>query len=580
MRNKLIETIRYRQENEIPANSILKAIREVDAELLVDASIPILYLYTRTGKGIDNVVSFVDVIVAIGNNVIDECEFKKNTNLAARIGAFVLYSYEIFSIIKVELSSTGKNSSMYTVNIIDDDAIVKLWTKSKVTAATKLPSLTPYDDWTSGIHSTKVRMVKTNSDAVISKLSPEKNPIIFSVINRIQSIGWRVNEDVYNIYIWCLRNKAQAFSSIWELQNPTARASKLREAKTIGEIANRFIDKVFYHLCYMDFRGRIYNYTAYFHSQGSDMSRGMLYRADKKPITEQGFFWLMISIATNWAGDAGRDDKAKTDKIPLNDRVYWALDNEELFISYAENPKVNQGWMNADAPFQFIAACMELKKFRDWQKLNPGDPYGYESHLEVFIDGSTNGSQHLCALTRDEVSAPYVNLVESDLPGDLYAYVAKSVWNNLSEKVKHIANFTQLEEVIDTLTDLKLQINQAPLKSDRRKELIEEIRAFRTANEALIKEAAPVFWSRITDLKQRRKIVKRNTMTISLNIAKLKLGEFRGTPFAMANPEPSLVRKDFEGATTKVYSLEQTMKPVEFKRIRSAQRTRLICSMI
>lgn len=102
----------------------------------------------------------------------------------------------------------------------------------------------------------------------------------------------------------------------------------------------------------------------------------------------------MISLANNWAGDAGREDGYKTDKIPLNDRVYWALDNEEIFIAYAENPKVNQGWMKADKPWQFLAACFELKKLRSWQDALSAETgvdhstcYEYDSHLECYIDG-------------------------------------------------------------------------------------------------------------------------------------------------------------------------------------------------
>lgn len=80
------------------------------------------------------------------------------------------------------------------------------------------------------------------------------------------------------------------------------------------------------------------------------------------------------------------------------------MDNEEIMFSYADNPKVNQGWMNADNPWQFLAACIELKRFREWQASHFNDavdfnkidkeltdinidPYGYESHLECFIDG-------------------------------------------------------------------------------------------------------------------------------------------------------------------------------------------------
>lgn len=254
------------------------------------------------------------------------------------------------------------------------------------------------------------------------------------------------------------------------------------------------------------------------HEQGSDLAKGLLLRQDKKAIGEQGFFWLLISIASNWAGDAGRVDGAKTDKIPLNDRVHWALDNEEILLSYAENPKVNQGWMSADKCWQFIAACYELKALRNWQTNNGSQsvadcdaPYDYQSHLECYVDGSNNGSQHLAALTLDEITAPHVNLVPLDLPGDLYKYVADHVWSHMEELVAEIPakRKIELEEVIDTLIDLKRLIAETQPLSDRRKELIAAIQHFKKLHEVDVSEASVFYWLRITDNKHKRKICKR-----------------------------------------------------------------------
>ena len=134
--------------------------------------------------------------------------------------------------------------------------------------------------------------------------------------------------------------------------------------------------------------GRKYPATAYLHEQGSDLARGMLMRADKKSIGHSGYFWLLVSIASTWAGDSGRPDGAKTDKIPLTERAEWVLDNEEIILSYADSPKVNQGWMKADKPWQFIAACFELKKLRIHQyHLDDFEDYTFESHLECYVDG-------------------------------------------------------------------------------------------------------------------------------------------------------------------------------------------------
>jgi DNA-directed RNA polymerase len=314
----------------------------------------------------------------------------------------------------------------------------------------------------------------------------------------------------------------------------------------VASIAKRFLDETFYHLYYYDFRGRKYPATAYFHEQGTDASKGLLLRADGKALGEHGFQWLLISIASNWAGSAGRADGAKTDKIPLKDRVEWALDNKEILLSYAENPKVNQGWMKADKPWQFLAACNEWLKIEKWLKEDANvmeydernillqirrretsDIKDYISHLECYIDGSNNGSQHLSALTHDEVTAPHVNLVPSDLPGDLYKYVADHVWEKINREAGALSKeqFTGFERVIDTVTDLKNQIQAAPMKSDRRKELIEEIQEYKRINKEAITGAAVVYWVRITDPKHRRKVVKRNVMTLPYGGTAYGLGQ-------------------------------------------------------
>jgi len=279
---------------------------------------------------------------------------------------------------------------------------------------------------------------------------------------------------------------------------------------------------------YFDFRGRKYPTTAYLHEQGSDLARGLLLRGDKKRIGKEGFFWLMVSAASNWAGDAGRMDNAKTDKIPIKDRFEWAQDNEDILLSYAERPKVNQGWMKADKPWQFLAACFEIMKFRIWQgSIGDFDSYDYESHLECYIDGSNNGSQHLSALTRDEITAPHVNLVPLELPGDLYKYVADHVWGHLADVIKAYSKeeIVEINRYIDTIIDMKKQITAAEPKSERRAALVEEIKAYKKEHEALAGKSSPIFWLRIKDAKQRRKVVKRNVMTLPYGGTSYGLGE-------------------------------------------------------
>jgi len=486
MRQKLIDSIKSRLGTEIPERSTLKYLQKLKIEDYIDTVISVVYLYTRAKRGSKkNTTYLVEVIAAIGHNIRNKYKLKRDSSIAAKTGAFILYSFEQQGLLQVVLGQGGKGHATYIIQVLDDDKICDLWDKLNPSQIEKLPSLKPYAPWISTKHETGIFLVKTGNKDVLDKINLQSHPIVFNCVNKAQQVGWRINEFIYDLHLWALRNKTEAFSDIWELHNPEARATKIREARAIGGIARRFLGETFYHLYYYDFRGRKYPATAYLHEQGSDLAKGLLFRADKKAIGKEGFFWLCVSIASNWAGDAGREDGAKTDKIPLKERYLWTLDNEEIILSYAENPKVNQGWMKADKPWQFLAACNELKCLRVYQyEVNDFENYEYKSHIECFIDGSNNGSQHLSALTRDEITAPHVNLVPLGLPGDLYKYVADHVWTRLEKTLSTMSKeeINECEKLIDNLIELKKQINDSEPKSDRRKELISEIQSFKDRN--------------------------------------------------------------------------------------------------
>ncbi len=527
MKQKILESLKSRIKSEISSRNPLKYLKEFEIEDYIDNVISVVYLYTRPKKGSKTSIYFTEVISAIGHNLRSRYKLKRDSALAAKTGAFLLYTFEELGYLQVSLGHGAKGHATYILHILNDDGICNLWNLLDPSQIEKLPSTTPYAPWTTAKHATGVWLVKTGNKDVLESITPKTHPVIFNCVNKAQSIGWCINESIYNLHLWALRNKTDAFSEIWEAQNPEAKATKLREARAIGDISRRFIGKTFYHLYYYDFRGRKYTATAYLHEQGSDLARGLLLRADSKEIGEAGFFWLMVSIASNWAGTSGRDDGAKTDKIPLKERYLWSLDNEEILLSYAENPKVNQGWMKADKPWQFLAACFELMNFRNWQKDNNDDSYRYKSHLEAYVDGSNNGSQHLSALTKDEIIAPHVNLVPLELPGDLYKYVGDHVWQYLAQELSLMdaEEIADCEQFIDNLIELKKQINAAEPKSDLRKQLIEDIKQLKLDNQYLMSISAPVFWFRIKDTKHKRKIVKRNVMTIPYGGTAYGLGQ-------------------------------------------------------
>ena len=122
----------------------------------------------------------------------------------------------------------------------------------------------------------------------------------------------------------------------------------------------------------------------------------------------------------------------------------------------------------------------------------------------------------MSALTRDEVTAPHVNLVPLDLPGDLYKYVGDHVWESLQKRVDAMPKeeVAACNKFIDSLMKLKRQIHESPPKSEERKELVEQAKKFKEDFKDIASKASPVYWLRLTDSKHKRKVVKRNVMTI------------------------------------------------------------------
>jgi len=71
-----------------------------------------------------------------------------------------------------------------------------------------------------------------------------------------------------------------------------------------------------------------------------------------------------------------------------------------------------------------------------------------------------------------------------------------------------------LDKCIDTLIEMKKQINATEAKSEQRQKLIEIYKNYKLKNKEIIKRAAPVFWLRVNEDKQKRKICKRGVMTL------------------------------------------------------------------
>ena len=184
-----------------------------------------------------------------------------------------------------------------------------------------------------------------------------------------------------------------------------------------------------YYVYNLDFRGRIYPVVSSLLSpQGDDRAKALLTFAEGRPLGRDGFRYLAqhtVSCLDTYGG-------VKLTKRPIAERVQWVEDHMDWLVQQAEDPFVHRGWMEADSPFQFLAACFELQRLQAW--LATGEPREtFVSGLPCAMDGSCNGLQHFSAMLKDPIGGAAVNLMPSSEPKDIYSTVLTRVLDLLEQ---------------------------------------------------------------------------------------------------------------------------------------------------
>lgn len=199
-----------------------------------------------------------------------------------------------------------------------------------------------------------------------------------------------------------------------QLENEKAGAHSQRCFQNFQmEIARAYLKEKFYFPHSVDFRGRAYPIPPYLNHMGADNCRGLLSFAKGKELTAAGLTWLKVHLANVFGFD----------KASLAQRESFTMDHILDIYDSANNPlNGNKWWLTAEAPWQCLAACFELRS-----ALESPDPARYISHLPIHQDGTCNGLQHYAALGGDVVGARQVNLEPGDRPSDIYSAVAEMV---------------------------------------------------------------------------------------------------------------------------------------------------------
>ena len=417
------------------------------------------------------------------------------------LGSFLLLNFHLTSLLVVEIVDDEA-----VITDVDIELIKEIWKEIKVVREAVKPSLEPIN--------VSVDTVFRGLKKVKRAFSPEDNHILIRTIKKATQREWCINLNMLSAAIKLRQSNGKVISNYLKSKSAEAANSKRLMINRIIDLSIEFHQHTFYSNYFVDFRGRLYPYTGFLNEQSHDLARSLLVLKHSIPLGKDGFMWIKHGLAAHYAG--ATTFGVKSDKLSLKDRVIWVDSLSHLIRKYAREYMTDDGWTAADEPWQFLAKCIEYDKIMTWAEAG-NDIENYHSSIICFIDGSCNGSQHLAAMTRDEISAGHVNLISRDTPGDLYAYVAAFVWRKIDYMA---ASLKHLEPIVIHTIDLRRRIRE----SQNKEVAIQVFREFVKAHKEQIKEAAPLYWSRFTSVSERRKICKRNVMTMVYGVTRYGAG--------------------------------------------------------
>lgn len=127
----------------------------------------------------------------------------------------------------------------------------------------------------------------------------------------------------------------------------------------------------FYYPHSLDFRGRAYPMHPHLNHLSSDLCRGILEFAEGRPLGRSGLRWLKIHLANLYAGGV--------EKLSYDGRLAFVENHLDDIFDSAERPVDGERWwLNAEDPFQCLAACMNLS-----DALKSSSPHSVISHIPI-----------------------------------------------------------------------------------------------------------------------------------------------------------------------------------------------------
>ena len=325
------------------------------------------------------------------------------------------------------------------------------------------PMIVPPRPWTAsddgGYLSVGTRVMRSHGSIMqMAAVAKSELPAIYRGLNFLSQVPWTINAKVLDVVgaLWDAGGGVAALPSLTDVPVPAIphdvsssekkalqreQSAAVRHNRNLHSlrcdvnlklsVARQFRGRTIYFPFNVDFRGRAYPIPPHLNHIGNDLCRGVLLFEEKRRLGPAGLRWLRIHATNLWGH--GKE------KLPFDERLQWCQEHLDLIRQAAADPlaalpssssasAAPAWWLQAEKPFQFLAACLELAAAYAGR-----DPCDYECALPVHQDGSCNGLQHYAALGRDEEGGAAVNLTPSPRPQDVYSVVCARVLQTVKE---------------------------------------------------------------------------------------------------------------------------------------------------
>jgi hypothetical protein len=231
-------------------NSHTIVLKDLDPEPMIVNAFAVII------QSVSGFNSVVDMSVRIGRSIQKQNRLGRDEVLACQLGWFVFVSYIELGLFTFQRKNFKKaKHPSYFPEIRNPELVEELWFLLKDKEPDLFPSSSKIPSWTSPYHPLGYTIVKQSDSEILSLFSPEKQPVLFTALNKLTAQGWMVNKPVLDVLEYFIEHKELASPVNYE-QEPDERrkTSKKIETESVAKVASNFVDKVFYHLYNVDFR--------------------------------------------------------------------------------------------------------------------------------------------------------------------------------------------------------------------------------------------------------------------------------------------------------------------------------------